>query len=185
MIVKQESFHLLELINGLLDLSKIESGKMDIIKSNFDLKNLITQVGPIVSVLAEGKNLIYKEIFKFEGDAPIYSDKTKVRQIIINLLSNAVKYSNSGTILIELNRDESFYFIEVKDEGIGIPEENLEEIFDKFRQLDGSYIRKSGGTGLGLSIVKHYSEMLGGSVEVESSLGAGSCFRVYIPKEIE
>jgi len=115
---------------------------------------------------------------------PIVSDRIKIKQILINLLSNAIKYSEKGTIRLSLEKIKSYYCIKVEDEGLGIAHENIDNIFDEFRQIDGSYTRKVGGTGLGLSITKKFVIMLGGKIEVTSILGVGSCFTVYLPTEL-
>jgi DNA topoisomerase VI subunit B len=96
-------------------------------------------------------------------------------------LSNAIKYSEKGRIKLSINLLQQFYCIKVEDEGIGISAENIDKIFDEFTQLDGSYTRKFGGTGLGLSITKEFVKMLGGRIEVKSTLGTGSCFTVILP----
>lgn len=180
-IVRDEAHHLLELINGLLDYSKIEAGKVEIYAEEFDLKEIIDEALTITKNIAESKHLRYRLVLPATDDILIYNDKIKIKQILINLLSNAFKYSEKGTVMLTLTIYHKFYRIEVKDEGVGIPLEHIERIFEEFRQVDSSYTRKVGGTGLGLSITKRFAEMLGGSIEVQSKLGEGSKFTVYIP----
>lgn len=180
-IVKEEALHLLELINGLLDYSKIEAGKMEVHAEAFDLLKVIHEVYLMTNTLAEGKNINYIEEFPCDDPVTIFSDRIKIKQIMINLLSNAFKYSDKGTVTLSLNGDSQSYCIRVQDQGIGIAPENLDNIFDEFRQVDGSYTRKVGGTGLGLSITKKLVEMLGGKIKVTSILGQGSCFTVTLP----
>ncbi|GLC31491.1 ATP-binding protein [Clostridium omnivorum] len=180
-IVKEQAYHLLYLINDLLDFSKIEAGKMEVYNEEFRLEEVIEETSNMIKVLIEGKPIKYK--VKFNSNYPInmYSDRLKVKQILINLLSNSIKYSETGTIELKVEKINDRCKISIKDEGIGIAEENLKIIFEEFRQIDGSYTRKIGGTGLGLSITKKFVEMLGGSIDAESKLGLGSCFTITLP----
>jgi signal transduction histidine kinase/DNA-binding response OmpR family regulator len=184
-IVRDEANHLLELINGILDYSKIEAGKMEIHAENFNLLKVADEVYQMTKTLAETQNIGYKQVAFTDTEIPIYSDRMKVKQILINLLSNAFKYSESGTVTFSVGKKESNYYIRVKDEGVGISREDLSHIFDEFRQVDGTYTRKVGGTGLGLSITKKFVEMLGGEIKVCSTVGKGSCFTVILPENIE
>ena len=183
-IVKEEANHLLDLINSLLDYSKIEVGKMEVHPEAFNLVKVIDEVNTMTKTLMEGKPVKYEQEFYSEENIPIVSDRIKIKQILINLLSNAIKYSEKGTIRLSLEKIKSYYCIKVEDEGLGIAHENIDNIFDEFRQIDGSYTRKVGGTGLGLSITKKFVTMLGGKIEVTSILGVGSCFTVYLPTEL-
>ena len=184
-IVLDEARHLLELINSLLDYSKIESGKMEVHPEKFNLVDVINEVYTMTKTLAEGKNITYiQETFDSEM-IPMQSDRLKIKQILINLLSNAFKYSDQGTIILSVEKKERSYSIKVSDEGIGISEEDLVHIFEEFRQVDGSYARKVGGTGLGLSITKKFVELLGGNIKVSSQIRAGSCFQVEFPFDID
>lgn len=183
-IVKEEANHLLDLINSLLDYSKIEVGKMEVHPEAFNLVKVIDEVNTMTKTLMEGKPVQYEQKFYSEKNIPIVSDRIKIKQILINLLSNAIKYSEKGTIRLSLEKIKSYYCIKVEDEGLGIAHENIDNIFDEFRQIDGSYTRKVGGTGLGLSITKKFVIMLGGKIEVTSILGVGSCFTVYLPTEL-
>ncbi|GEM_PF-2422086 len=183
-IVRDEANHLLELINGILDYSKIEAGKMEIHAENFNLLKVAEEVYQMTKTLAETQNIGYKQTAFTDTEIPIYSDRMKVKQILINLLSNAFKYSESGTVTFSVGKKESNYYIRVKDEGVGISQEDLSHIFDEFRQVDGTYTRKVGGTGLGLSITKKFVEMLGGEIKVCSTVGKGSCFTVILPENI-
>lgn len=180
-IVKQEAHHLLELIDNLLDYSKVETGKMNVNIEEFDLMEVIREVGSILKPIIYEKGLNYEEHLVDAQHININSDRIKVKQILLNLLSNASKYSEKGTIRLSVLFEGLFCKIIVEDEGIGISPDNLENIFDEFRQLDGTYTRRAGGTGLGLSITKKFIEMLGGGIEVKSQLAVGSCFTAYIP----
>lgn len=180
-IVKQEAYHLLDLINSLLYCSEIEAGKMKIQIQTFDLSVVILEINEMIKTLLDGKNIKYKYESCSIEDILITSDRIKIKQILINLLSNAIKYSEKGTIKFSIFKNNDFYCFKVEDEGIGISPENINNIFEKFRQVDGSYTRKVGGTGLGLCITRNFVELLGGRMEVSSSLGVGSCFNVYLP----
>ncbi|HEY8910194.1 MAG TPA: response regulator [Desulfosporosinus sp.] len=183
-IVNEEAHHLLDLINSLLDYSKIEAGKMDVHPEAFNLIKVIDEVNTMTKTLMTGKPITYTQEFYSVETIPIVSDRIKIKQIIINLLSNAIKYSEEGVITLSVEEKASDFCLKVEDEGVGIAPENLDNIFDEFRQIDGSYTRKIGGTGLGLSITKKLVKMLGGKLEVTSTLGVGSCFTVYLPKEV-
>lgn len=180
-IVKEQAYNLLYLINDLLDFSKIEAGKMEVYNEEFRLEEVIEETSNMIKVLIEGKPIKYKVKFNSNYPINIYSDRLKVKQILINLLSNSIKYSETGTIELKVEKINDRCKISIKDEGIGIAEENLKIIFEEFRQIDGSYTRKIGGTGLGLSITKKFVEMLGGSIDAESKLGLGSCFTITLP----
>lgn len=184
-IVKEEANHLLELINSLLDYSKIEAGKMEIHAENFNLLKVVEEVYQMTKPLAESQNIGYKQLSYTEEEIPIKSDRMKVKQILINLLSNAFKYSERGTVTFSVGVKDNKYYIRVKDEGVGISKQDIKHIFDEFRQVDGTYTRKVGGTGLGLSITKKFVEMLGGKIRVCSTLGKGSCFTVILPQDID
>ncbi len=182
-IVSVEAHHLLELINNLLDYSKIEAGKMDVSLEKFDLIEVIQEVEAMASPMIQGKPIRYIREMSDISKLMLYSDRLKLKQILINLLSNAYKYSESGTVRLAASVDNDNLYIRISDEGVGISEDNIDNIFDEFRQVDGSYTRKVGGTGLGLSVTRKYLSMLCGAITVESELGKGSVFRVAIPME--
>jgi two-component system, NarL family, sensor histidine kinase BarA len=177
---------LLDLINDLLDLAKLEAGKMETNPTNFQVQQLIIELCDIVRKLAEDKNInLYSEI---EPDLPdAFQDQVKIRQILINLLSNAIKFTpEGGRIRVAALRDGEEMVLEVEDTGIGIPESDRSVIFEKFRQGpaaigDNSLTREVAGTGLGLSIVRELCMLLGGSVNVSSEVGKGSTFSVRLP----
>ncbi len=176
--------NLLSLINQILDLSKIESGKMEILLGDFYMESVIEYCINIA------KNLIKDKPLKIEienncHNKEILGDETKISQIIINLLSNAIKFSEKGTITLQTEIDEDNIIIQVRDEGIGIPESEIKHIFDEFRQLDGSDSRRYQGSGLGLSITKKLVEMLSGTIEVHSQPNIGSTFTVTLPLKVK
>jgi len=179
--------HLLEMINHILDLSMIESGRMDIKVESFDLMEVIDSAAVMISpmVAKKGIKLSYPTD---EQPLRIVTDRGKVKQILINLLSNAVKFTEEGGIELLADAKESDggekISITVRDTGIGIREQDIPKVFDKFRQVDGSSTREYGGTGLGLAITRQLCELLGGSISVQSTYGGGSTFTVVLPSKI-
>jgi PAS domain S-box-containing protein len=179
--------HLLGLVDGILDISKIEAGKIHLYCERFDLKtmiqNTITTIGPIIEKKANALKISYDDDL-----GEVYTDLTKVRQILINLLSNASKFTDQGIITLEVRRqrtsDEDWITIGVTDEGIGMTGEQQANLFQVFTQADASISRKYGGTGLGLAITKHFTQMLGGTIHVESEFGKGSHFKVRLPAQM-
>ncbi len=178
------SRHLLDLINDLLDLAKIESGKMTLDLANADLADIVEDCVISVDSLAKKKNLQLLAHFE-EKENPILCDKRKVKQIVLNLLGNAIKFADSGQVKASIRKDATVYpdgyLLEVEDEGIGIPPEYHQRIFDRFQQVDGSDSRKHAGTGLGLNLVKELTEMHGGKVELRSEPNKGTKFTIYLP----
>jgi PAS domain S-box-containing protein len=178
------SQHLLELINDILDLAKIEAGKMPVHVESVDVAQLIRELGQTIEPMIRRKKLEYR--VELDDDvASIETDRTKVKQIILNLLSNAVKFTREGHIAVRAHAADDGVIIEVADSGIGITEEDIQKIFEDFRQVDQSSTREYGGTGLGLSITKKLLHLLGGTVRVESSIGEGSTFIVSLPRRSE
>jgi PAS domain S-box-containing protein len=183
--VHSTSQHLLQLINNILDLSKIEAGKMPLYIEEVDLRAIIDELSETILPMVRKRQLT----FTADVDPAIphlYTDATKLKQVLLNLLSNAIKFTKEGTVclLAELQPDERVR-ITVSDTGIGIKPEHLSEIFEHFRQLDQSHTREYGGTGLGLTITQNLLVMLGGSITVDSTFGAGSRFVVDLPLRIE
>lgn len=179
-IVERNGTNLLQLINDILDLSKIESGKMDIYPRQI-------QLNPILKLLQENIQLIAKQKgieleIKCSDTLPDFdSDEVRLSQILTNLISNAVKFTEKGKVIVSAFQDKEQIKIEVKDTGIGIPKKNLETIFDEFRQIDGSSSRQYEGTGLGLAIVNKLAKILGGEINVRSQIDKGSCFTLTFP----
>jgi CheY-like chemotaxis protein/signal transduction histidine kinase len=183
-VVKSNAKTLLALINDILDLSKIEAGRVDVVRERVDLASVVDECVATVRELLKGKEVTVGA----DVDAAartIFSDSLKVRQVLLNLLSNAAKFTDSGEILVEARAEGSTLIISVEDTGAGIPPDQLEHIFEKFRQVDGSSTRKVGGTGLGLAIVREVSRVLGGNVELISTLGRGSKFIVTLPDALD
>ena len=176
--------HLLDLINDILDVSKIEAGKMELFVEHFPLDTLVQEVVATIEPLAH-KNDNRLEIQARPGLGSAALDRTKVKQIAINLLSNACKFTHRGTVRLRVAREPSpageLLVMEVEDTGIGIDPDRLEELFQPFRQADESTTRKYGGTGLGLSISRHYAQMMQGRIDAHSAPGKGSTFTVRLP----
>ena len=176
--------HLLGLINDILDLSKIEAGKMDVFVENFDVIELIEQVRATVQPLMI-KNANALEVRVRSDLGTMWSDQVKVRQNLFNLLGNAAKFTKNGRVTLAVNRDvkSSGDWLEfsVSDTGIGMKPEQMTKLFHAFSQAEASTTRNYGGTGLGLAITRHFSRMLGGDVSVESAPGVGSTFTIRLP----
>jgi len=171
---------LLALINDILDLSKIEAGKMSVNIMPFELMTLVdTCFSTVEPMIKAGKVQLIREV---PEDLPeMLSDQDKLKQIIINLLSNALKFTEKGEVKLSATVEDASLKIAVSDTGAGIPADALEYIFDEFRQVDGSSTREHGGTGLGLSITKKLTHILGGTIEASSVEGKGSTFTVILP----
>ena len=179
-MVRGSARHLLDLINDILDISKIEAGQLTIMPEIFDLKKSIEKAVQIIMPLSDKKNLSLH--FKIEDDvSEMYGDQRRVEQILINLLSNAVKFTNEGEINLHCHSDNNSIILSVVDTGIGIKPENFNIIFDAFRQVDTGIARVQEGTGLGLNITKKLVEMMGGSIHVESEWEKGSTLTVIFP----
>ena len=172
--------HLLGLINDVLDLSKIEAGRMDLRPVEFALEPLVDQcLRTVEPMVRSGQVHLVKEI---EPGLPgLFSDQDKLRQILFNLLSNAAKFTEAGTITLTARRSGDTVAVAVADTGIGIPADQLELVFEEFRQVDSSSTRQYGGTGLGLSISRRLAQLLGGDITLESTPGGGSTFTLTIP----
>ena len=178
--VLHSSETLMYLINDILDLSKIEAGRLEIQAEPFNLHDLlISTAGTITPMLRKGVNVVTDVA---DGPSVIHSDPARVQQIVHNLLNNAAKFTEKGSVSLTLRQAKGDLIeIDVTDTGIGIPEEKIAAIFEEFIQADGTTTRKYGGTGLGLSISRRLSELLGGDIRVVSAVGEGSTFTVSLP----
>ena len=175
--------HLLALINDILDLARIEAGKMPLHVEHVLLRDVIVEVTQQIEPLVRKKQLDF--VIEVAADCPaIESDRTRIKQVLLNLLSNAVKFTNQGSVAINATCVPGGVRIDVVDTGIGIRQGDLQAIWEDFRQVDQSRTREFGGTGLGLSITRKLLERLGGSVTVQSEYGTGSTFSVYLPLAI-
>jgi signal transduction histidine kinase len=182
--VEKNGRHLLNLINDVLDLSKIEAGRLSLSLDDYSLQDVIQTVFTSVKPLAVEKNLDLKmkisEVMK-SGKG----DERRIAQVILNLLGNAIKFTEQGKVEVEATVSNETFLISVSDTGPGLSETDQKNIFDEFRQADGSITRAKGGTGLGLSISKKIVEMHGGRIWVDSSLGKGSTFSFTLPIRVE
>jgi signal transduction histidine kinase/CheY-like chemotaxis protein len=175
--------HLLGLINNILDLSKIEAGKMDVFIEAVDIQALVKEVLSIVKPLVD-KNENVIEVICPADIGSFRSDQTKIKQCLLNLLSNASKFTSKGTLTLAVAReDDSRVCLRVSDSGVGMTQEQLGRLFQAFSQADASTTKRFGGTGLGLAITKHFCTMLGGDVTVESTPGTGSTFTIRLPDQ--
>jgi len=177
--------HLLALINDILDLSKIESGKMELFIEDFDLATLIKDVQSTIMPLVE-KNANVLEVNYPDDLGGMHADITRIRQVLFNLLSNASKFTEKGTVTLDAHAEQAgereWMVFEVKDTGIGLTEEQLGKLFQAFTQADASTSRKYGGTGLGLVISRRFCQIMGGDITVTSEQGKGSVFTVRVPR---
>ncbi|EME51002.1 GAF sensor hybrid histidine kinase [Amycolatopsis decaplanina DSM 44594] len=192
-VIQSAGTDLLQLINDILDLSKVEAGKMDIHHEPFPLRQLLDYVGTTFHPLTAEKGLDFQ--ITVEPNVPdlLFTDEQRLRQVLRNLLTNAVKFTEDGSVELRVKLVdtivspsgglpyESLVAFSVMDTGIGIAEENLDSIFDAFQQADGTTSRKYGGTGLGLSISREVAYLLGGEIRADSVLGTGSTFTLYLP----
>jgi signal transduction histidine kinase/DNA-binding response OmpR family regulator len=185
--IKAAGRHLLELINDILDLSKIEAGKADLFLEAFDIEPMIREVAATMQPLVE-KNSNHLSIEIPSDIGSIHADLTKVRQLLFNLLSNASKFTKNGSIELRARRltqaAREWIEFQVADSGIGMTAEQLAKVFDAFAQADASTTRKYGGTGLGLTITRKFCEMMGGDIRVESEAGKGTKFIITLPSEV-
>jgi len=176
---------LLRLINDILDLAKVEAGRLELSIEPVKVSELLEEVVETARVLAVEKSLDIK--WNGHGnDLELRTDRQKLQQILLNLMNNAVKFTKEGFIVVETEpvEDDEIVF-SVRDSGIGIPDSELMVIFDEFRQVDGTATREFGGTGLGLTISHKFATQLGGELSVDSELGVGSVFRLRIPRELD
>lgn len=198
-IFRSAGENLLNIINDILDISKIEAGKIELEEREFDLREIIDGICEIMAIRSHEKNLELACDIPADIETSLIGDPIRLRQIIVNLIGNAVKFTNEGEIILSVRTVESFNIIKdeqknsadkgtdpaasiitlafsVKDSGIGIPEDKLPDIFESFSQADSSTTRKYGGTGLGLAISKRLVELMGGSIRVKSQEGSGTTF---------
>ncbi|MHC5063940.1 MAG: ATP-binding protein [Planctomycetota bacterium] len=190
--IRSNGEHLLALLNNVLDLSKLESGRLEVENIDTPLVPLLIELGNLIRMPAAAKGLSLEIESQGSMPAVIRSDPTKLRQILVNLLGNAVKFSENGKIQVTcrfLRGQTDRLSIDVKDEGIGMTEEQQAKVFEAFAQADASTTRRFGGTGLGLAISKRLARLLGGDIFIEGRLSEGCCFtvsvQVELPEEVE
>ncbi len=186
--IKSNARHLLGLINDVLDLSKIEADRMDVYAEDIDVAVLATEVaGTVGSLVQRRRNHLVLEVAEDVGH--MRSDTVKLRQCLLNLLSNACKFTEDGRITFAVTREEQpaghgLLTFSVTDTGIGMNEEQVGRLFERFSQADETTTRKFGGTGLGLALTRAFSELLGGTIAVGSRLGSGTCFSLQLPANL-
>jgi len=188
-LLKRGGGQLLNLVNDVLDVTKLESGHMELEDISFNVAQVITETVELLEPVARQKNL--QIVLEISPQVPleIYGDPHRLRQIVVNLLGNALKFTPHGHILVSLevklnSQDKPFYLLSVRDTGIGIAKDKQAELFEPFMQADNSITRQYGGTGLGLAICKQLVEKMGGNIRVVSQLGQGTTFEVTVPLRI-
>ncbi|MCR5119820.1 MAG: response regulator [Lachnospiraceae bacterium] len=191
--IKRSSENLLSIINEILDFSKVDSGKMEILEEPFSFNEMLQDVVTIIEFRMRGKNIVLRLEVDPKVPTMLLGDETRVRQILINVLNNAVKFTNQGSITLGIMwKDESMIYnteqgrliIYVQDTGIGISEENIKKLFTEFGQIDTKKNRNVEGTGLGLAICKRLVDAMNGEIKVSSKLGVGSTFTIVLPQKV-
>jgi len=179
-MVKGSASHLLELINDILDISKIESGRIQVYDEAFKIDLVLVMAVSSLRPFAEKKGLRLRHNIK-SGLPKLHTDKRRLEQVLINLLNNAIKFTDEGEIIVNCYQKDDFLHLDVIDTGVGISEKDLETIFETFRQIDTGLDRVKEGSGLGLAISKKLVELLDGTISVVSEPGAGSTFSIVLP----
>ncbi len=184
--IKSAGNTLLSIINDILDLSKIESGKMELVPVKYDFSSVLNDIVNMTMKKAQDKGLIYDLIVDPDIPSVLYGDEIRIRQIILNLTNNAIKYTEKGTVrlTISYDRDTGMLACSVTDSGMGIRKEDLDKLFTSFQRLDETRNRNIEGTGLGLNIVKQLAEMMNGDVTVKSEYGSGSTFTAAVSQQV-
>jgi two-component system, sensor histidine kinase len=180
-VIRTSGEILLAVLNDILDISKIEAGKLELETVKFDLDMVVESVRAIFAPTALSKGLYLTTHVARSAAGAWLGDPTRLRQILSNLISNALKFTSTGGVAVEVAADELGLHIRVKDTGIGIPQEKLGQLFGKFVQVDSSTTRRFGGTGLGLAICRELTALMGGAIEAQSVDGEGSCFVASLP----
>ena len=173
---------LLEIINDILDVSKLQAGKLQLVPVHYDFSALIDNISAIVQLLVKDKDIAFILAMKESAPVCLYGDDVRLRQVLLNLLGNAIKFTHEGCIQLAISFTDTAVEISVSDTGIGIRTESLPALFDAFEQFDTIKNRNTEGTGLGLTITKSIVEMMSGEITVESTYGQGTTFHVKIPK---
>lgn len=188
--IKASAHNLLALINDILDLSKVEAGKMELVNTKYHIKSLVTEVLNMMDIVASQHGLMVESEYDMTIPCCYLGDESRIKQILVNLLNNALKFTKKGYVKISVSGERAEtegterLIFRVEDSGCGIREEDIEKIFENFKQLDSKRNRSAEGTGLGLSITKHLAELMHGTIQVESVYGKGSTFIVQILQKI-
>jgi len=180
-VIERSANHLLNIINDILDSSKIDAGKMELEKIPFSLQEVVEDVNAIVKVRADEKQISFTIAVAGQVPANVEGDPTRLKQVLLNLLTNAVKFTHMGEVLLQVEPQNQQLHFTVRDTGIGISPERLQKIFEGYTQADSSTSRQYGGTGLGLKISRQLIELMGGQLQVQSEEGKGTVFQFSIP----
>jgi PAS domain S-box-containing protein len=180
-VIHESGSHLLTLINDILDLSKIEAGRLEIMPEDFALDDVLAYLRRVFAPLAEKKGIAFAIEVDTSSPETIHGDRQRITQILTNLLSNAIKFTEAGQVRIAVRQQNGKLQLDIHDTGVGIPQDKINHIFGVFQQLDGTTSRKYGGSGLGLAISKRLVELMDGQIIVTSTPGEGSCFSVRLP----
>ena len=175
--------HLLNVINNILDLSKVEADKIELESLNVSPIEILNDITDLVRPLAETKKIVYNCNLNYPLPNSIKVDPVRLKQVLINLCNNAIKFTDKGSVIVDVSykTNDQTLIIDIRDTGIGISPDQMKRIFDPFVQADSTTTRNYGGTGLGLSLSKRLIEIMGGKIEVDSILGKGSCFQLSLP----
>lgn len=181
-VIHESGSQLLTLINDILDLSKIEANRLEVLNETLSLDEVLSYLRRVFAPLAEQKGIDFRLEIDETAPESLQGDRQRLTQILTNLLSNAVKFTASGEVVLAVKRHDGQIVFDVRDTGIGIPADKIEHIFGVFQQLDGTTSRKYGGSGLGLAITRRLVDLMGGTLQVTSTPGIGSCFSVRLPE---
>jgi len=180
-VIRRSGESLLSILNDILDLSKIEAGKLELEVVEFDLEELSHEVGATFGATAEGKGLALEIMVERSARGTYLGDPVRLRQILLNLVSNGLKFTDKGGVCVRLGRGSRGLSLSVTDSGIGIAADKLDDVFGKYTQAEASTGRRFGGTGLGLSICRDLVELMGGEIAVKSAPGQGTTFSAVLP----
>jgi len=183
-VIGQSGAALLEVINAVLDISRIEAGRMEIVRAPFDLDALADTLRQLYGGLARDKGLDFTLEIAPGAGGWRDGDAARLRQVMSNLISNAIKFTDAGGVAVRIGGDAAALTCAVTDTGVGVPETRRAQIFDKFVQVDGSSTRRTGGSGLGLAICRELVALMGGHIELESKVAHGSSFHLHLPLEV-
>src|SRR6185503_1123661 len=175
-VIRQSGETLLAILNDVLDLSKIEAGKLELDETEFDVQELARGAYAAFTAIAAKKGVDFELTIDKAAHGVFRGDSTRVRQVLYNLVSNAIKFTEHGGVRVRVGRRAGQLVLSVRDSGIGIAPDALKRLFSKFEQADSTTTRRYGGTGLGLAICRELAELMGGSIEAQSTPGEGSTF---------
>ena len=181
-VIHESGNQLLTLINDILDLSKIEANRLEVLREDLPLDEVLSYLRRVFAPLAEKKGIAFRVEIDPAVPETLHGDRQRLTQVLTNLLSNAVKFTESGQVDLRVKQGDGLIIFDVCDTGIGIPADKIEHVFGVFQQLDGTTSRKYGGSGLGLAITRRLVELMGGKIIVSSTPGEGSCFSVQLPE---